>query len=235
MSLSISQAFKTAWHAYKSNWKIFIPVYVVFIVVSILMNYGQGPKGNSEIAHPFIFAISMVLWLIITIGVQKLALKLVDAEDGSAHDLVAHYRLFFKYIFTSILRSLAVGVFIIAALIASVGVAIFKTKGTTDFSAITQDLGAAVVVGIILGLAAIYVALRLMFSEMSVVDRAHGPIDALKTSWRITRGHVLDILALGILIGLMVIISIFTIVGLLITIPLALLVMASAYRQLAGK
>ena len=95
-------------------------------------------------------------------------------------------------------------------------------------------VGLAVVLGLVLLIVpGIMLALGLMFTSYLVIDKKRGPIEALKESWRITKGHkwqlflfVLAILGLNIL-GLIALV-----VGLLVTIPVSMLAVVHAYRKL---
>lgn len=85
-----------------------------------------------------------------------------------------------------------------------------------------------IVPGIILGLA-------FSFAGFLVIDRNMGPIEALKESARLTKGHrwKLFLLALA-LMGLMILGMIPLMLGLLVVLPLGLLASIHAYRTLSG-
>jgi len=96
--------------------------------------------------------------------------------------------------------------------------------------------GAIVVVGLILFvIPGVILSLGLMFGTYLVIDKHKGPIEALKGSWQMTKGNkwqlfllVLTIIALN-LVGFLAFV-----VGLLVTVPLSLLMMAHTYRKLGG-
>lgn len=95
-------------------------------------------------------------------------------------------------------------------------------------------VGAAVIVGLILLIVpGVILALGLLFSSYLIVDKGKGPIEAIKESWRITKGHkwqlFLFVLAVA---GLNVIGFLLLLVGLLITVPVTMLAMVHAYRTL---
>ncbi len=73
------------------------------------------------------------------------------------------------------------------------------------------------------------------FSPFIVIDRATGPIEALKASMEITKGHrwQLFLLVLAIIgINILGVLALF--VGLLVTIPVTTLTIVHVYRLLAG-
>lgn len=97
-------------------------------------------------------------------------------------------------------------------------------------------VGLAIVVGLLLLIVpGVIFALMFMFSTFIVLDRGLGPIEAMKESYRITRGHkwsLLGLLLLFLLINLLGALAF--IVGLLVSIPVTVLAATHAYRVLAG-
>ena len=95
-------------------------------------------------------------------------------------------------------------------------------------------VGLSVLLGlVILIVPGIMVALALMFTSYLVIDKHRGPIEALKESSRITKGHRWQLLVLVLtIIGLNILGLIALIVGLLVTIPVSMLAVVHAYRKL---
>jgi uncharacterized membrane protein len=97
--------------------------------------------------------------------------------------------------------------------------------------------GIIVVIGLVLLIVpGIIAALALLFATYLVIDRNLGPIEAIKESVRITKGHrwQLFLLALAV-IGINILGALALLVGLVVTVPVSLLAVAHAYRKLAGK
>jgi uncharacterized membrane protein len=95
--------------------------------------------------------------------------------------------------------------------------------------------GLAIVVGLILlVIPGIIVILMFMFAKLLVIDRNLGPIEAMKESVRITKGHLWELLALYIVLFILNVIgAILLFVGLLVSIPVSALALVYAYRTLA--
>lgn len=73
------------------------------------------------------------------------------------------------------------------------------------------------------------------FTKFLVIDRNLGPIEAMKESVRISRGHRLDLfLLLLVLIIINILGVIALLVGLLVTVPVSVLTLAHAYRTLSS-
>lgn len=78
-------------------------------------------------------------------------------------------------------------------------------------------------------------ALALACTTMLVIDRELAPIEAMKESVRITKGHRLELLLLAVvLFALNILGALALLVGLLVSIPVSYLAVAHAYRTLAA-
>jgi len=101
-------------------------------------------------------------------------------------------------------------------------------------------LGATVLVFLCVGIGflliivpGIILALMLMFTPYLVVDKNLGPIVAMKESKRITDGSKWQLFVFAVaLFGLNLLGAIALLIGLLVTIPVSMLAIAHAYRQL---
>lgn len=80
----------------------------------------------------------------------------------------------------------------------------------------------------------IYLLLRLQFAAMFVVDRAMGPIDSIKGSWNLTKGHLRKILLFDLaFVFLNILGAILLGIGLAVTLPITTLSYVYIYRKLA--
>lgn len=96
--------------------------------------------------------------------------------------------------------------------------------------------GIIVVIGLILLIVpGIIAALALIFATYLVIDKNLGPIEAIKESVRITKGHRWQLFLLALaLIGINILGALALMVGLLVTVPVSLLAVAHAYRKLSA-
>jgi uncharacterized membrane protein len=94
--------------------------------------------------------------------------------------------------------------------------------------AIALGFLALIVPGIIL-------SMGLAFVSYLVVDRGLGPIEAIKESWRITKGHKWQLLLLFLaLLGINLLGILALIIGVFVTVPITMLAFAHAYRTLSS-
>jgi uncharacterized membrane protein len=94
--------------------------------------------------------------------------------------------------------------------------------------------GIIIVVGFILIIVpGIIAALMLCFTQLLVVDRKLGPLEALKESYHMTKGHLLQLFLFMLsLILLNIVGAILLLVGLLVTVPITLLAIAHVYMKI---
>lgn len=95
----------------------------------------------------------------------------------------------------------------------------------------------AVLVGLVLLVVPGIIAMVVfMFTSIVVIDQNLGPIEAMKESLRITRGHFWPLMGFGAILILMLIAGILALgVGLLVAVPVASIAYVHAYRVLLHK
>jgi uncharacterized membrane protein len=76
-------------------------------------------------------------------------------------------------------------------------------------------------------------AIRLKYSAYLVVDKNLGPVEAIKTGWKLTKGNVWNLFFFEILLCLINLLgALCLLVGLFITVPLSMLATTFVYRKL---
>jgi membrane-anchored glycerophosphoryl diester phosphodiesterase (GDPDase) len=110
----------------------------------------------------------------------------------------------------------------------------WNPKPFWKYLAVQILVGITVLIGLVLLVVpGVIAAIGLLFSSYLIVDKGRGPIEAMKESWRVTKGNrwqlALLVLAVAVLniLGFMLVL-----VGLLVTIPVSMIAMAHAYRTL---
>jgi uncharacterized membrane protein len=96
--------------------------------------------------------------------------------------------------------------------------------------------GLATIVGLILLIVpGIIIGIMVAFATYIVIDLDLGPIEAIKHSAALTKGHRWHLLRLGLaLLGLNILGFLALIIGLLVTIPVSILSVVHVYRALSG-
>lgn len=150
--------------------------------------------------------------------------------------------------FAMFLISIALGTYIEMAMISFLLKAHESTEGITFKSVLTslpfwKYLGAKILVSAIVAVGFVLlivpgVILMLMFlmTQYIVIDRSLGPIEALKESNRITKGHKAQLLLLVLAVaGLNILGALALLVGLFVSVPVSMLAIVHAYRTLEHK
>jgi len=111
---------------------------------------------------------------------------------------------------------------------------LFYYKPIVEYILASIISGIVVIVGLILLIIpGIILAVRLQYATYLVVDKNLGALEAIKKSWKITRGNTWNLFFLGIILGLINILGVLCLlVGLFITIPLGMLATTFIYRKL---
>lgn len=106
-----------------------------------------------------------------------------------------------------------------------------------SYLAATVLVGLVIVLGLLLLIVpGIIFGLMFMFTSFIVIDRALGPIDAMKESKRITSGYRWRLLGFVLLLALINLAGVIAlVVGLLVTVPVTSIAFANAYRVLSDR
>lgn len=111
---------------------------------------------------------------------------------------------------------------------------LWRPEAYWKFVGASMILGVAVLIGFLLLIVpGIFLSIIFGFALYIVLEERLSPIEALKESARLTKGHRWQIFALGAaIVGINILGLIALIVGLLVTIPVSTLAMVHAYRTL---
>lgn len=81
----------------------------------------------------------------------------------------------------------------------------------------------------------IIASLILSMTQLSVVDKTLNPIEALKESYRLTKGHLWQLFLFMLVLVLMNLVGLLAlVVGLLVTLPVSLIAVAHVYKKLTA-
>src|SRR6201986_433068 len=183
---SVADTIKTAWYIFKRN---FITI-IVYSVISFILLFLLGLLIEM-LFSPEAFAGKMfVSFLLIltqaytTLGLYKLIFTLIDSE---------YYEFEFKQVipgFKMVISYLAVA-FILAFVITNFAILVEYLENYPLVDEIIKIAGLVI---------ALYLFLRIMFFNTFIVDDHSGPIESLKQSFKLTRGYILKILLILLII-----------------------------------
>jgi uncharacterized membrane protein len=205
MEFTAGSAIRFGWETFKKRPWFFVGATIVILfaygVVGAITNGIDAAVGGSPDEPSLIGGlINLALSTFVGMGVMAFFLAAHDNPETVDLSVLWHPRPFWKFLGTSILVGLAIGIGLVLLIVPGILAMIF-----------------------------------FMFATLIVIDRGLGPIEAMKESMAIGRGHrwpLLGLIALAILIMLAGALAFF--VGLLVAMPVVGLAFTHAYRVLSG-
>ncbi len=191
------------------GWQTFKKRWVFFVVLTIITGLVSFIPGYLAASPPTSDA-----WLSILLNVAVWLLQLVFAlglihialASVTKNGVVGYGDLFSEY--RRVLHYL-LGI-ILYGLIVAVGLVLFIVPG-------------------------IIFAVRMQLWPYAMVDKHIGPVASLKASWRMTKGHVINLFLFNVLVVLVTILGAILLgLGLLVATPVTMLATAWVYRKLAS-
>lgn len=207
-TLSISDCIRFGWETFKQRPWILIGAFVLAMVIAALPGaFGPQPTfgPDGQVIPPPASALGTIVALVSIVVSMFVGLGLTTFSLR-AHDNINGVQIADLW---------NPGPF-------------WRFVGAHILTVIAIALGflALIVPGIIL-------AMGLAFVPYLVVDRGLGPIEAIKESWRITKGHKWQLLLLFLaLLGINLLGILALIIGIFVTVPITMLAFAHAYRTL---
>lgn len=224
---SVAETTKTAWSIFKKNFvTIIVYSFISFFLLSVLgiaIEYLISPEafwGKMAVSFIMIFIQAYT-----TLGLYKLIFTVIDSE---------YYEFELSQVlpaFKSIVSYLGV-IFLIAFLITTFHFLMVSLDSYPNIQNVLEDIAA---------LAALYIALRIMFFITFVVDDQSGAFESIRQSFQLTKGYFFKVLImLGIIllfIALPAVVSQydgfgFVSVAIIFTYPFVNIILAVTYRKL---
>jgi hypothetical protein len=204
----IARTINDAWDAVKRHFPLWLGVgFIAYLLtmVSVITCIG------CFVAAP------VLVW-----GVIKFLLNMIDNRP-TFDDLFHGFRNYLAVLG----RTLLLGLTLIVMLFLSESVVFVGQYIESDWLEIVGWVACVVFF--------LAVFLRLYFSFFLVVDRNMGAFASLAGSWRMTEGKTLKVIGLAFLMWLVAVSGLIAcVVGAVVTVTMSSLMVASAYRQMAG-
>lgn len=202
-TFDIKNLFTDAWSDYKSHWKLFILIGIIFGLVGLLGNMGMtiDPTTGAVSQSPIVSIAAWALQMFITLGYIKFVLNIVDKKEVKIEQLFQGADTLKHFIS-----------FLVVSLLVS-------TLTTLGYFLL-------IVPGVML-------TVGLLFSQYLAAEEKTGIFESLKESWKGTRKtqwKILWFMIVAIFFNLFGALAL--LIGLAITIPMTSLMYARMYRQL---
>ncbi|RMH11068.1 MAG: hypothetical protein D6698_16940 [Gammaproteobacteria bacterium] len=203
----MKETLSFSFGVFKREWKVVLAYFGVMIVVNLLFS---GLSSLVDFSKVLVLLVSLIDWLV-QLVVQMMGvvvvLALVDGKSLKVAELKDALRAVLdgKMLWSFIGASLLYGLIVLGGLIL------------------------LVVPGIIW-------AVAYQFYRYTVVDDRLGAREALRKSKEMTRGNLGFLFLFGLALAVLNVAGVLAlVVGLVVTVPVSMLAMASVYRQLSGK
>ncbi len=216
--LPIPHLMTTAWHKVRGVKRTFFAAFVLFLIISVLANGVVDLFAHAATPIPLIIScLAKLFTTILQAGLLYLGIRCAYDETVS-YDMLFHplnKRVALKIIGSYIIEYAINAPFILA---------IMFIKG--GFLIETANL-------IICGIAIYYIAMRTMLVQGYVLVQNYGPWQAVKSSFRATRGHVIAVSLIGLVQLFIVLISFIPLgIGLIWTFPMMCITYGLVYKTL---
>jgi hypothetical protein len=104
---SKKEAIRFGWEIAKKKIKFFVPLLILVFGTSFLFDYfSDYAKKESFLISFLLTIIGVAFSIIFSLGLIKISLEICDGGEPKIFDLFSQYRLFFRYLFASILKSI---------------------------------------------------------------------------------------------------------------------------------
>lgn len=189
---------------------------------------------NTFKSCPWLFIAVPLVLLAIAVGISIIEEALTLLFGEAQMELV----IFVESFVTTLLMSIGIGSLYLKALhsAGSTGLRdLWNPKPFWRYVGVSLLGGAAILLGLVLLIVpGIIIALAFSFSGLLVIEKGFGPIEALKESVRLTKGHRLDLLKLSLAnLGVNILGACALVVGLFVTVPVTELAFVNAYKKLS--
>ncbi len=225
---SAREAFSYSWETFKKNWKYFLGLEIVFLLVSFVPSAVLQKVFANNVALNIPIQILLYLYsLVLAAGLTKILLSVIDGKFLPTREIFTHYRLVWPLFITSIVVGFLILLLMLPAVIIFFGVSTILSQNAFG-PFLTVILGVAFAVWVI------YVSLRLFFWQYVVIDKNPGVQAAIRTAWNMTKGAVWPLFLFGLLAILVTLLGALLLgVGLLVTIPVVQVATVYLYKKLS--
>ena len=226
VSFSQGLIFRKSWDFMKKQGVTMTGLYLAFMVVSVILSFISG-KDITSGRYIIGSLLSVILSWGFGMGFSKLILNIFDGIEPEMNVFLSIWSRAWTYFKLLIVIW---GVMIICGVIAFVIVDM-----TMDISSVISGLISPIGY-LVLGAFVVFLGwflFRISFAGLIILDTDLGTMEALRRSWRITKGHVWKLVFLSFLIlGLNILGFLAFIIGVFFTLVMSQFAYTIAYRVL---
>lgn len=235
--LQIGKLFSQSLEIYKKNWFNFILIGLIFMFISGIQNFSglSFDQVTGELFFSPSGIIGIITWVAsvyLGIGFIRYMLKLVNGEVAKLKDIFYGVDSVEHFAFVVLVGIVSGLILILAAIPFGISFGMFVMSFW-----ISGPHFLLLFLGLLLIVPFVFVALGLMFSKYIMIENKGGNVevmDAIKDSWKMTKGYKWKLLWLGIVVFFFNILGFLALgIGLIITLPVSSIIMTAAYKSLS--
>ncbi len=235
MDFSKREIITSSWNKLKPNLGLLVLAIVFIFAFNLFLGIIQDRLLEDLTPQSILFTIAAYLFQMgLNLGMLRIYLNLMHNQEGDFPQLFSSFHLLIPYLMASLL---VIAILLFAAI---PGIVLLLSSISVDldtFPTIESFEGLSMVIPIlIIIIPFVYISLRFQFYDYFLVDEECGIVEAVKKSAAITKGYVMELFLLGAVMSIIVLISIIPLgVGLLISVPLAIMVNTYVFEKLKKK
>lgn len=225
-SILVFDTIQQSWAMVKGTKASFWGAIAILILIGIAFGIVGALTQNVPLFNDGIGLLHSVVQYLLQAGIVYIAIKHVNGEAVT-------FNLMFRALDFDVMIRL-IGLYLLQLII-------FLPLFTIAFAAgmmVVDNTNQVVVfisgiIGFIVAIISIYILVRISLAQLFVLDRCDGPWQAIKYSFAATRGNFWRIFAIRFLLTLILVVSALPFgLGLIWTVPLALICVALMYKIL---
>lgn len=232
MEFSKRKILNESWGFVKENLSFLIMVVLILGGINLLMSIVQNSIFEETGVQGWIFIIAANLFQMgLSLGIVHITLNILDKKDIAISQMFQSFHLLLPYLLASM-------IYIVLILIVSLpGITLLFYSISMDWGNIlefdTFGMWELLLPGLLILIPATYLSLRLQFYNYFLVEEECGIVDSIKKSAEISKGYVGELFLVEMVLMVLILLSLIPLgLGLLLSVPLAIMMVAVIYRQL---
>ena len=232
MEFSKRDIILDSWQTLKNHLGLWLLIMLFIFCINIIISIVQERLLDNITAQTILFIIAAYLFQAgLNLGMLKIALNIHKDSEVEFYQVFGSFHMLATYI-------LATLVFLsLLFLAASPGIILLMLSISADIESIPNLEGLSgasfIITMLLIIIPAVYASIRLQLYDYYLIDEECRVIDSIKESIRTTKGYAGELFVLGVILSIIILISMIPLmIGLIISIPFAIMVNTHVYLKL---
>ena len=232
MEFSKYNIIKTSWEGLKRHLGLWILIMLFVFCFNIIISIVQDRLLDNITTQTILFTVAAYLFQAgLNLGMLKIAINTHKDKEVEFNQVFGSFDVLVPYLLSTFVFILLI------TFAASPGIVLLLITVSSDIGSITNPeklRETPIIIPLLLTIIpAIYASIRLQFYDYFLINNTCGPIDSIKASITITKGYTGELFILGVILSIIILISMIPMmIGLLISIPLAIMANTNIYLKL---